>query len=98
MRLFIDGTAYCCVTFIAREKISAQKLKVSPRIERRFDPLNNEINPICHLLALLRAHLIFHVNRRGVKVSAISRKSRKSVADRLVKDFKNFQPYVTTKT
>ena len=26
-----------------------------------FNPLNAELNPICHLLALLRAHHIFHV-------------------------------------
>ena len=28
-----------------------------------FNPLNAELNPICHLLALLGAHLIFHVSR-----------------------------------
>jgi hypothetical protein len=28
-----------------------------------FNPLNAELNPICHLLALVRAHPIFHVNR-----------------------------------
>jgi len=27
------------------------------------DPVNTELNPICHLLALLEAHHIFHVNR-----------------------------------
>jgi len=26
-----------------------------------IDPLNAELNPICHLLALLRAHNILHV-------------------------------------
>jgi hypothetical protein len=26
-------------------------------------PLNAKLNPICHLLALLGAHLIFHVSR-----------------------------------
>ena len=29
----------------------------------RFNPLNIELNPICHLLALLGAHRIFHVSR-----------------------------------
>jgi len=29
--------------------------------------LNAELNPICHLLALLGAHHIFHVSRIGVK-------------------------------
>jgi hypothetical protein len=32
-----------------------------------FNPLNTELNPICHLLALLGAHLIFHVSRIRVK-------------------------------
>ena len=33
---------------------------------RHFNPLNAELNPICHLLALLGAHLIFHVSRLRV--------------------------------
>ena len=33
-------------------------------------PLNFELNPICHLLALLGAHLIFHVTRIRVKPDA----------------------------
>jgi len=32
-----------------------------------FNPLNAELNPICHLLALLGAHPIFHVSRIRVK-------------------------------
>ena len=31
--------------------------------------LHAELNPICHLLALLGAHLIFHVSRIRVKIS-----------------------------
>jgi hypothetical protein len=31
-------------------------------------PLNAELNPICHLLALLGAHHILHVSRIGVKL------------------------------
>ena len=34
----------------------------------QFNPLNAEVNPICHLLALLRAHHIFHVS--GLRVKA----------------------------
>jgi len=30
-------------------------------------PLNSELNPICHLLALLGAHHILHVSRLSVK-------------------------------
>jgi hypothetical protein len=34
-----------------------------------FNALNAELNPICHLLALLGAHHIFHVN--GLRVNAL---------------------------
>jgi hypothetical protein len=30
---------------------------------QNINPLNTEINPICHLLVLLRAHPILHVSR-----------------------------------
>jgi hypothetical protein len=32
-----------------------------------FNPLNDELNPICHLLALLGVHHILHVSRIRVK-------------------------------
>jgi hypothetical protein len=34
-----------------------------------FNPLNAELNPICHLLALLGAHHILHVSRLRVKIN-----------------------------
>jgi len=33
-----------------------------------FNPLNAELNPICHLLALLGVHHLLHVSRITVKV------------------------------
>jgi len=36
----------------------------------KFNPLNAELNPICHLLALLGAHHIFHVSRIRVEVNS----------------------------
>jgi hypothetical protein len=33
-----------------------------------INPLNAKFNPICHLLALLGAHHIFHVSRIRVKL------------------------------
>jgi len=33
------------------------------------NPLNAELNPICHLLALLGAHHIFHISRLRVNVA-----------------------------
>jgi len=32
-----------------------------------FSPLNTELNPICHLLALLGAHRVFHISGLRVK-------------------------------
>jgi len=32
-----------------------------------FNPLNAELNPICHLLALIGAHHILHISRIRVK-------------------------------
>ena len=37
-------------------------------VEKQFNPLNADLNLICHLLALLRAHPILHVSRRRVNV------------------------------
>jgi hypothetical protein len=34
-----------------------------------FNPLNAELNPICHLLALLGAHHILHVS--GIRVKGL---------------------------
>jgi hypothetical protein len=39
-----------------------------------FNPLNAELNPICHLLALLGAHHIFHVS--GLRVNVMKPKWR----------------------
>jgi hypothetical protein len=38
------------------------------RIYHFFNPLNGELNPICHLLALLAAHHILYVSR--IRVNA----------------------------
>ena len=35
--------------------------------DHNFNPLNPELNPICHLLALLGAHCILHISRIRVK-------------------------------
>ena len=37
-----------------------------------FNPLNAKLNPICHLLALLGAHNILHVNRIRVKCNQVN--------------------------
>jgi hypothetical protein len=42
----------------------------SEAIKYELKPLNAELNPICHLLALLGAHPILHVS--GIKVKHCS--------------------------
>jgi len=42
----------------------------------QFNPLNAELNPICHLLALLGTHHILHVNRIRVKYPCYVRKTQ----------------------
>jgi len=37
-----------------------------------INPLNAELNPICHLLALLVAHPVFHISRIKVNISEMS--------------------------
>jgi len=44
------------------------------KFTRGINPLNAELNPICHFLALLGAHHIFHISR--IRVKAKSRKTR----------------------
>ena len=36
-----------------------------------INPLNSKLNPICHLLALLRAHHKLHISRLRVKLQNI---------------------------
>ena len=38
-----------------------------PIVSTSFNPLNDELNPICHLLALLGVHHFLHVRRIRVK-------------------------------
>jgi hypothetical protein len=41
--------------------------RVEGEVELVFKPLNTELNPICHLLALLGFHHILYVSGVGVK-------------------------------
>jgi len=43
------------------------KNKLLTEKEKLLNPLKAELNPICHLLALLRAQPILHVSRISVK-------------------------------
>jgi hypothetical protein len=46
---------------------TVQNCTVSHSRSVQFNPLNAELNPICHLLVLLGAHRILHVS--GVRVN-----------------------------
>jgi len=46
---------------------------------QRSNPLNAELNPICHLLALLGAHHIFHVSGLRIKPLESSEKGTKFI-------------------
>ena len=56
----------------AREQTQTQVLDgtvtgMASKIFNMINPLNPELNPICHLLALLGAHHFLHVSRIRVK-------------------------------
>jgi len=58
------GCLYYC-TFILSITLAFEALP----LRLLFNSLNSELNPICHLLALLGAHHILHVSRIRVKLS-----------------------------
>ena len=51
---------------------------VTSAVSRDINPLNAESNPFSHLLALLRAHHIFHVSRIRVKPRSLDRRFRRT--------------------
>ena len=73
---------YCVLTFCyiyaAESPLSSRgaqnlfKLTVPLLSTQFFNPLNAELNPICHLLALLGAHHILHVSRTRVNSHKMS--------------------------
>jgi len=42
---------------------------MNTKFRKEINPLNAELNPICHLLALLGAHNVLHVSRIWVNIS-----------------------------
>ena len=51
-------------------KYSSSNSIVTPKFS--FNPLNSGLFPLCHVLALLGARLIFHVSRTRVQVGNLS--------------------------
>ena len=63
----VEGKAKLCVYLSIM-----QVRRIGIAVPNILNPLNPELNPICHLLALLEAHHILHVNhgtRRNWSVS-----------------------------
>jgi hypothetical protein len=52
----------------ARSRLDGGKMQVFYTYIFELNPLNAELNPICHLLALLGDHHILHVSRIRVKL------------------------------
>jgi hypothetical protein len=44
-------------------KVGTFVIRTYSRSQRRIKPLNAELNPICHLVALVGAHHILHISR-----------------------------------
>jgi hypothetical protein len=55
------------IVFIVAPCMLLQLLFVPTHALTHFNPLNAELDPICHLLALGGAHHILHVSRIRVK-------------------------------
>ena len=61
-------------------------------ISQLFNPLNAELNPICHLLALLGAHHILHISRIRVNIHGLMMLGRrKYTAEPLVPELCAFE-------
>jgi hypothetical protein len=57
--------------------------RLSAKRKGPFNPLDAELNPICHLLALLGAHLIFHVG--GIRVTSEGASIQSTTGSRVVR-------------
>jgi hypothetical protein len=67
----MSWTASCAISGVSLVFSDSQfKFYSTSQFGKIFNPLNTELNPVCHLLALLGAHHIVHVGRIRVKPSA----------------------------
>jgi len=67
-----DYQSRCCFLYTHFVLAAANIVNTFPATGRvllkTLNPLNPELNPICYLLALLRAHHFLHVSRIRVKL------------------------------
>ena len=62
VRLVLSGACF------AGFSLQNEHHQIRAATKGHFDTLNAELNPICHLLALLGAHHILHVSRIRVNI------------------------------
>jgi len=63
----IIQTAKKFIFFYGERSLDIREIRLLTSIQNHINLLNAELNPICHLLALLGAHHILHVGRERVK-------------------------------
>jgi len=68
--------AYIVIYVFRGNLFQAHSLEQSYHQTQQFNPLNAELNPICHLLALLGGATIVVFNRLRVKRGKYNRKSK----------------------
>jgi hypothetical protein len=61
------SSRYSCMTSMHIQRDACMRPSSGRWQVKHFNPLNAELNPICHLLALLGAHHILHISRIRVK-------------------------------
>jgi hypothetical protein len=69
------------ISYILNNKTSIKCMN----IHQIINPLNAELNPICHLLALVGVHHILHVSRINVKVKLVLGETRRVKTGREVR-------------
>ena len=92
------GTKDGCRVLVGKPEFGRPLGRPRREWEDNINPLNAELNPICHLLALLGAHHIFHVRRIRVKMIVKETVGLWSVLDRihLTEDGEKWRAFVST--
>ena len=69
----IKSVVYGChSSFELTREVSMNRFEIQFSSTPMQNPLNAELNPICHMLALLGVHLILHISRIRVKHLAVT--------------------------
>jgi hypothetical protein len=67
--MYTGKKSYIYLTVISTTRNTVKEMRtLHMKGHASLNPLNAELNPICHLLALLGAHHILHISRIRVKI------------------------------